>query len=106
VKRILAILIICLAAIVLLYMSRFWPIELWSRRSFLGELGLRPNGGMLGHWLRGTSLAQFDILIWGVISFLVLSLLDRQRQTFLAAWVVIGFLVLTLKEKLISIGKK
>ncbi|MCY4304041.1 MAG: hypothetical protein OXC62_04550 [Aestuariivita sp.] len=101
-KRVLAILIVCLVTILLLYISRFWPVELWSRRSFLGELGFRPNGGMLGHWLRGTPFAQFELLIWVVIGFLALSLIERQRQTFFASWVVIGFLVLNLKEKLMS----
>ncbi len=56
-RRALSILIVICVAIILLYVSRFWPVELWGRRGPLGELGLRPGGGMVQFWLRGTPLA-------------------------------------------------
>ena len=79
-RRALSILIVLCVAIVLLYLSRFWPIELWGRRSPLGELGLRPGGGMVQVWLRGTPFAQFDLIIWAVGSFMVLSWTEKLVQ--------------------------
>lgn len=79
-RRMIAILIVICVAIILLYVSRFWPVELWGRRSPLGELGLRPGGGMVQFWLRGTPLAQFDLIIWVVGSFITLSLTEKLVQ--------------------------
>ncbi|WP_371224852.1 hypothetical protein [Roseovarius sp. 2305UL8-3] len=79
-RRALSILIVLCVATVLLYLSRFWPLELWGRRSALGELGLRPGGGMVQFWLRGTPLAQFDLIIWVVGSFITLSLTEKLVQ--------------------------
>ncbi|MEM8774077.1 MAG: hypothetical protein AAGF53_03535 [Pseudomonadota bacterium] len=76
-RRVLQISIVLIVATVLLYISRFWPFELWGRRSFLGELGLRPGGGMLRRWLRGTQFVQFELIIWVTGSFLALSITDR-----------------------------
>ncbi|MCY4301853.1 MAG: hypothetical protein OXC68_09005 [Aestuariivita sp.] len=76
-KQWFAVLIVLIVTILLLYISRFWPIELWGRRSFLGELGFRPGGGLLRHVLRGTPLAQFELIIWAVGGFLVLSLVEK-----------------------------
>ena len=79
-RRLLVILIVLAVAAVLLYLSRFWPFELWGRRSPLGELGLRPGGNMVQIWLRGTPFAQFDLIIWAVASFLVLSWTEKLVQ--------------------------
>lgn len=79
-KRVLAIFIVVLVSVALLYLSRFWPFQLWSGRSPLGQLGLRPGGNMIAVWLRGTSLAQFDLILWGVGSFMVLSWTERLVQ--------------------------
>ncbi len=76
-RRFLAILVVLLVAIFLLYISRFWPVELWGRRSFLGELGLRPNGGLLAQWLRGSLLAPFELLIWVILGFLSLTAIEK-----------------------------
>lgn len=75
--RVFKIVVIIIAAILLLYISRFWPVELWPRRGALADLGLRAQGGMLAYWLRGTPLAPFELVIWVVLTFTVLTGLDR-----------------------------
>jgi len=76
-KRALAAVLALAVAVALLYVSRFWPAELWTRGSLLGELGLRPQGDMVRFWLRGTSFATFDLIVWAVGVFLVLSWTDK-----------------------------
>lgn len=79
-RRLLALLLVICVAAGLLYVSRFWPFELWSRQSWLGQAGWRPQGGMLMQWLRGTQFAQFELLIWVVGSFIVLSVSEKVAQ--------------------------
>jgi hypothetical protein len=75
---ILKIVLVCIITIVLLYISRFWPVELWARRgSMLSDLGLRPQGGLLRIWLRGTGFTAFELVIWSVLAFVTLSLLEK-----------------------------
>lgn len=81
-RLILQILIVLIAATVLLYISRFWPFEWWERKSFLAESGLRPDGNMLRIWLRGTPVASFDLVIWILICFPVLSVVEKICQLF------------------------
>ena len=71
--RILGLLIAACVGIILLYLSPFWPLELWDRKSELASLGFRPKGDMVSHWLRGTPFAPFNLLIWVVGVFLVLT---------------------------------
>lgn len=79
-RRVLSIILVVCVALGLLYISRFWPFELWSRQSWLGQAGWRPQGGMLMQWLRGTQFAQFELLIWVVGSFIALSLTEKLAQ--------------------------
>lgn len=79
-RRILASVIVLIVAVVLLYLSRFWPFEFWTRRSFLGEWGLRPGGGMLQFWLRGTPFAQLELILWVVGSFVALTWTEKLVQ--------------------------
>jgi len=67
---------ICLAFVlgaILLYLSPYWPFDLWGRGGLFGFEDLRPGGDLLSQWLRGTMLAPFDVLIWVVGTFLVLT---------------------------------
>jgi hypothetical protein len=79
-RRLLALVLVLVVATGLFYVSRFWPFELWTRQSWLGQMGWRPRGGMLMQWLRGTPFVQFELLLWGVGSFLLLSLTERLAQ--------------------------
>ena len=80
-RRITLMLITAILGIVLLYLSRFWWLDLWPRGGLFGVEWLRPQGDLLTRWLRGTMAAPFALLIWVVGAFLVLtwtqSLIDR-----------------------------
>lgn len=69
--------IILAVALVLFYVSRFWPFELWARRGGLADYGLRPQGGLLQVWLRGTGFAPFELVIWALASFGILTLVEK-----------------------------
>ncbi len=61
----------------LIYLSRFWIFRLWGREGLLGIPAIRPQGGLLARWLRGTDLAPFELLIWVVGVFLILTILQK-----------------------------
>jgi hypothetical protein len=63
-KRIFWITMATCVAAVLFYLSRFWTLSLWPRDGLFGIEALRPQGSLLGQWLRGTDFAPFELLIW------------------------------------------
>lgn len=65
------------AAVVLVYLSRFWVFDLWGRQGLFGVQELRPQGDLLSLWLRGTGAAPFELLIWAISAFLVLTGLEK-----------------------------
>ncbi|MEL6450799.1 MAG: hypothetical protein AAFQ19_06030 [Pseudomonadota bacterium] len=75
--RVLWLGIVALVAVILFYISRFWYLSLWPRSGLFGIEALRPQGGLLARWLRGTDLAPFELLIWAVGAFLVLTVLQK-----------------------------
>jgi hypothetical protein len=81
-KRLIAMALTFLVAAILLYLSRFWIFELWARPGLFSINELRPQGGLLGRWLRGTSFAPFELLIWAVGLFLVLTWLQKLLDFF------------------------
>ncbi|WP_147106417.1 hypothetical protein [Tateyamaria sp. syn59] len=76
-KRIFWLSVATLTAAILFYVSRFWDFRLWSRDGLFGVEALRPQGDLVARWLRGTDLAPFELLIWAVGAFLVLTLLQK-----------------------------
>ncbi|WP_299154854.1 hypothetical protein [uncultured Tateyamaria sp.] len=76
-KRIIWLTLAALVAAILFYLSRFWTFSLWPRDGLFGIEALRPQGSLLGRWLRGTDFAPFELLIWAVGVFLVLSILQK-----------------------------
>lgn len=76
-KRVVLLLVVAGVAVVLFYLSRFWFLDLWPRSGLFGISELRPGGGLLGRWLRGTPLAPFELLIWAVGVFVVLTGVQR-----------------------------
>lgn len=76
-KRILLLATITMVAAVLLYLSRFWFLDLWPRAGLFGIQELRPGGGLLGRWLRGTQFAPFELLIWVCGGFLILTMIQN-----------------------------
>ena len=75
--RIIWTLIAVALAAVAAYLSRFWLFRWWGRDGFLGFDGLVPQGGLVGRWLRGTDFAPFELLIWVLGVFAVLSLVQK-----------------------------
>lgn len=59
------------------YLSRFWTLRLWDRDGLFGLEALRPQGNLLATWLRGSPFQPFELLIWIVGVFLVLSLVQK-----------------------------
>ena len=68
--------------VVLLYLSRFWIFRLWDRDGLFGIKDLTPAGGLIGRWTRGTDFAPFELLIWVVLGFLILTLLQKLFDKF------------------------
>ena len=76
-KRVFWLLVAAFTAAVLFYLSRFWSLSLWPRGGLFGIEALHPRGDLVSRWLRGTDLAPFELLIWAVGAFLVLSVLQK-----------------------------
>lgn len=75
-RAVMLLLVACLAAI-FFYLSRFWYLSLWDRPGLFGWEALRPQGDLLTQWLRGTNAAPFELLIWALGCFAILSLLQK-----------------------------
>ena len=75
--RLLSLSLVGLVGAALFYVSRFWDYRLWPRDGLFGIEALRPQGGQVARWLRGSDLAPFELLIWGIGAILVLSLLQK-----------------------------
>lgn len=82
VRRVLGLAVAVIATLLLWYLSRFWIFQLWPREGLFGIAALRPQGGLLGQWLRGTDFAPFELLLWACGVFLMLTLLQRLWQLF------------------------
>lgn len=76
-KRIVWLTLAAFVAAILFYVSRFWSFSLWPRDGLFGIEALRPQGGLVGQWVRGTDFAPFELLIWAVGAFLVLTWLQK-----------------------------
>jgi hypothetical protein len=76
-RRVLLLALTALVAACLYYLSRFYAFRLWDREGLFGVSEIRPQGGLLAQWLRGTDFAPFELLIWVVAGFLLLTLLEK-----------------------------
>ncbi|WP_299962584.1 hypothetical protein [uncultured Roseobacter sp.] len=72
-RRILMLVVVTVLALVLFYLSHFWFLSLWDRAGLFGQEALRPQGDLLSRWLRGTQAAPFDLVIWAIGCFVILS---------------------------------
>lgn len=84
-KRLIWLILTAGVAAVLFYLSRFWDLRLWGREGLFGIESLRPQGGLLGQWLRGTDLAPFELLIWAIAVFVILTGLQKLYDRFTAS---------------------
>lgn len=76
-KRLLWLAVVAAVGLILLYLSRFWIWSLWPRSGLFGLSELRPQGGLLATWLRGTDFAPFELLVWAIGVFLILTFLQK-----------------------------
>ncbi len=76
-RKLLSLIIVAFAGFVLLYISRFWLFSLWERPGLFDLKSLPPQGGLLRSWLRGTDLVPFELMIWAIGGFLVLTGLEK-----------------------------
>ena len=77
IRRILSLVIVALVALCLFYVSRFWDFRLWDNNGLFGIKALRPQGGLVAVWLRGTPLAPYELIIWAIGSVLILTGLQK-----------------------------
>ena len=75
IRKIVGWSLFALVALILFYISRFWDFRLWSGGLF-GIEALRPQGGLVAQWLRGTPLAPYELIVWLVGGFLTLSAVE------------------------------
>ncbi|AEI95547.1 hypothetical protein ROBYS_43930 [Roseobacter sp. OBYS 0001] len=76
-RRWVSLTVIALITLIFFYLSRFWYLNLWPRQGLLGIEELRPQGGLLARWLRGTDAAPYELLIWATAFFAVLSIAQK-----------------------------
>ncbi|MEP3639996.1 MAG: hypothetical protein ABJN14_22305 [Paracoccaceae bacterium] len=81
-KRVIWLIVTGCMAVVFFYLSRFWYLRLWGREGLFGQDALRPQGGLVGQWVRGTDFAPFELLIWVIGVFLVLTALQKIYDLF------------------------
>ncbi len=75
--HLLGIAAVVLLALVLLYLTRFWPFTDWWGNDGLWEVKeLSRHGDLLTLELRGTPYQVFSLLFWLAGGFLVLSLIQ------------------------------
>ncbi len=77
IRHIVMIALMLLVTAILLYLSRFWIFSWWGRDGLLGFEALRPQGDLISRWLRGTDFRPFELLLWVVGGFLILTWLQK-----------------------------
>ena len=75
IRRVLGPLLALAAFGLLFYASRYWVFRLWEGPLFDIAI-LRPQGGVLGRLLRGTEFTPFELVIWAIAAFAVLTILQ------------------------------
>ena len=77
IRHVLSLIAVALVGLALFYISRFWGFRLWGTGGLFGIDALRPQGGLLALWLRGTVLAPYELIIWAIGSLLTLTGLQK-----------------------------
>ncbi|MEM9812089.1 MAG: hypothetical protein AAF913_05415 [Pseudomonadota bacterium] len=73
-RRLTGLALAAVLTLAALYTSAYWTFRLWPRREPpFGLEWLRPQGDLVDQWVRGTPLDVYEVLVWGVGVFLVLS---------------------------------
>jgi hypothetical protein len=80
ITRIAGLLTAFLLAAFIVYASRYWIFDLWVREGLFGMAWLPPQGGLIRSWTGGTMWSPFDIVLWGIATFLLLTLAQAIRD--------------------------
>lgn len=65
---------------VILYLSPFWPFQLWTNQHWLAQWGLHPRGDMIARWARQWGVGPFGLLLWAGVSLVLLELAQRIKR--------------------------
>ena len=76
-SRIIGLLIAAITLTVFAYLSRFWTFSWWGRDGLFGIEALRPAGDLWRRWMNMIDLGPYDILLWAVAGFAMLTILQR-----------------------------
>ncbi|MGF1621074.1 MAG: hypothetical protein ACFCUR_10715 [Rhodomicrobiaceae bacterium] len=80
ITRIAGLLTAFLLAAFIAYASRYWIFDLWGREGLFGVSWLPPQGGLIRSWTGGTMWSPFDIILWGIAAFLLLTFVQAIRD--------------------------
>lgn len=76
-KRLIGVLVALALLAIVVYVSRFWMFDLWPREGLFGIETLRPGGDLWRRWMRDLGLGTYDILLWAVAGFALLSVAQK-----------------------------
>ena len=77
IRHIFMLAVMILLAAILLYLSRFWIFSWWGRDGLFGIEALRPQGDLVSRWLRGTDFRPFELVLWVIGGFLILTWVQK-----------------------------
>ena len=81
-KRIFWLIVATALTAIFYYLSRFWSHRFWDRDGLLGFKELRPQGGLVDVWLRGTQFQPFELIIWAIGIFILLTWVQKLYDLF------------------------
>ena len=76
-RHIISLSIVAFISLILFYASRFWIFSWWDRPGLFELKQLPPQGGVLQRWLRGTDFSPYELIIWVIACFLILTFLEK-----------------------------
>ncbi|MDD9910783.1 MAG: hypothetical protein OXR62_13975 [Ahrensia sp.] len=76
-KRVVGLLLAAFIGFLLYYTSRFWTFRLWDGPGLFGIRELPPQGGLFARWLRGTDFTPFELVLWAIAAFLLLTMVQK-----------------------------
>lgn len=76
-RRIIGLAVAAILIVALAYVSRFWAVPLWGREGLFGLGWLKPGGDLWRGWMRELGLGPYDLILWAVGAFFVLSVAQK-----------------------------
>lgn len=76
-RRVISLTVVAIIGVFLFYISRFWVFNLWDRSGLFGWEELGPNGGLVARWVRRTEFAPFELMLWIIGVFLLLTFVQK-----------------------------